>query len=588
MTKSPSDSDALGNYSPTSPSSRESSADDRISKPMNESSNIPELPRDEEDSFSSHKVESSFKYESSTVDSQDKSSDNKNATEHQEIPTNSPTIQGHIESPDNTRKYVPEQPNDQEESGVTRPFDNDYSIDEITTARFVNTYTTTENDFTNDGDTSDEIISSWLESSSGLEEPWIQEETYEESEKPTTKENDGAGHTITSTKLNSSLKPPSSNLEISWNQDPSIMRTKSASTESEDSESTTTVSLVDTTTPLPEEQNIGSLLSSVGFYGKPKHDSHNNLNWGEYEDWWAKTYANHRPYYTDEQLKLSEENEKKLQDGTSIWNMESFKTYEDSNNHADDASGTRNTSLLNSTTGITESKINVSSLEDYPHYEIWEDIDKNHHSAKHSVKKANPQNPYDKHVTIKDTESEPQGISIPDLLAATPGNTVQVPDITTTESTGDVTEFLESSTEHSKPNLTESIPAHDNLKETTYRGVTTERNVLSTSTEFVVVRSNAEDTFSTEYTLEDENVVGADKSPYSESKQKPLNTEHSTESSVSLSEPNVKRTDTRSLMAKILGTKTSTKISHETEICYRGRCIKTKTKDSDIEQFSKD
>jgi hypothetical protein len=146
---------------------------------------------------------------------------------------------------------------------------------------------------------------------------------------------------------------------------------------------------------------------------------------------------------------------------------------------------------------------------------------------------------------------------------------------------------LESSTEYSKPNLTESIPAHGNLNETSYRGVTTEHNVLSTSTESVV-RSNAEDTFSTERTLEDENFLGTDKSPYSESKQKPLNTEHSTESSVSLSEPNVKRTDTRSLMAKRLGTKTSTKISHETEIGYRGRCIKTKTKDTDIDQFSTD
>lgn len=550
---------------------------------MTESSNITELPRHQEDSSSSQKVASYFKYESTTLDSQHKSSDNKNSTEHQEIPTNSPTSHEHIESQDKTRKDVPEHPNVQEELGVTYPFQNGYSIDEVTTVRFANKYTTTENDFTNNDDTSEEVISSWLEPPSGLEDPWIQEEVSEENEKPTTKQNGGTEHTITSTKLTSSWKLPSSNLEISWNQDPSRMRTKSASSESDDNESTTTLPLVDTTTPLSEGQDIGSLLSSVEYYGKSKHDSHKNLNLGVYEDWWAKTYANHRPYYTDEQLKLSEENEKKLQDSTSIWNMDSFKTYEGSNNPADDAS---NTSLLNSTTAITESKINVSSLEDYPHYEIWEDIDKNHHSAKHSVKKANPQNLYEKHVTIKDTESEPQGSLIPDLLAATPGNTVQVADITTTESTGYVTEFLESNTEHSKPNLTKSIPAHGNLKETPYRGVTTEGNVLSTSAEFVVVRSNAEDTFSTDHTVEDENVVGTDKPPYSESKLKPLNAEHSTESSVSLSEPNVKRTDTRSLMAKILGTTTSTKISHETEICYRGRCIKTKTKDSDIDQFS--
>jgi hypothetical protein len=198
------------------------------------------------------------------------------------------------------------------------------------------------------------------------------------------------------------------------------------------------------------------------------------------------------------------------------------------------------------------------------------------------VKKANPQNLQEKHVTIKEIESEPNGSSIPDLLAATPGSTVQVADITTTESSGDVTEFLESSTEHSKLNVAESIPANSNVNEMPYR------SVLSTTTEFVVVPSSDEHTFGTEYALDDENVVGTDTSAYSESKQKPLNTEHSTESSVSLSEPNVKRTDTRSLMAKILGTTTSTKISHETEICYRGRCIKTKTKDSDIDQFSVD
>jgi hypothetical protein len=49
---------------------------------------------------------------------------------------------------------------------------------------------------------------------------------------------------------------------------------------------------------------------------------------------------------------------------------------------------------------------------------------------------------------------------------------------------------------------------------------------------------------------------------------------------------NIKRTDTKSMMARILGTTTSTRVSHETEICYRGRCIKTKTKDSDIDQMS--
>ncbi|PSN47356.1 hypothetical protein C0J52_06566 [Blattella germanica] len=46
---------------------------------------------------------------------------------------------------------------------------------------------------------------------------------------------------------------------------------------------------------------------------------------------------------------------------------------------------------------------------------------------------------------------------------------------------------------------------------------------------------------------------------------------------------NIKQMDTESMMAQIVGTTTSTKISHETEICYRGRCIKTKTKDADVD-----
>lgn len=33
--------------------------------------------------------------------------------------------------------------------------------------------------------------------------------------------------------------------------------------------------------------------------------------------------------------------------------------------------------------------------------------------------------------------------------------------------------------------------------------------------------------------------------------------------------------------SRLLGTSTSTEISHETEICYRGRCIKTKTPEVD-------
>jgi hypothetical protein len=582
ITKSPTNSDVIGNHSPPSSSSIAHSVDDPVSTPITESLNTPEFPGHQEDSFSSHKVASDLKYETTAVDGQDNSSDEKNAAELQEIHTNSPTIQGNGESSDNTRKHVTENSIVQLESGVTRPFDNGYSTDEITAARSENKDTTTESDVTNNEDITDEILSSWLVPPSGLDDPWNREEASEEIETPTTKQYGGASHTVTSTKLTSSWKHPSSNLEDLWNEGPSRTITKSANTDSDDSDSKVTVSLPDTTTSLPEVQDIESLLSSVGYYGTPKQDSDKKLNWGEYEDWWAKTYANHRPYYADDQSKLLEENTKKLQDSTSIWNMDSFKTYGDSNNAAGDVSGTSSTSLSNSTTEVTETKINASSLEDYPHYEVWEDIDKNHHSAKHSVKKADPQNLYEKHATIKEVESEHNGSSILDLLAATPGSTVQVADVTTTENSGEVTDFLEPSTEHSKLNVAESTPANSNLKETPY-GI-----ALSTTTEFAVVPSSDERFFSTEYALDDENVVGTDTSAYPEPKRKPLNAEHSTESSVSLSEPNVMRTDTRSLMAKILGTTTSTKISHETEICYRGRCIKTKTKDSDIDQFSID
>lgn len=593
-TKIPSNERVPGKYLPTSSSSHADSEGDHVTKPMTEYLDTRELLRNQQDSLNSHSTATYIKYENTTVDSEVKSSDDKKATEQKEITSEFPAIQEYYGSSDNIRKNVTENSSmrdilPKEQSGFTSPFANGYSIEELTTAKNENTFDMTGDDFINTDGTYEGIISSWLVPPSGLDDPWNQEKAYEK-EKPATKQNGNASQNKTSTKVNFSWTLPSSNLEVSTNQDQSSMITKSVSTERHDSDSKTTVS-VDTTTPLPEEQDsyFGSLLSSLGYYGKPKHESEKNLNWGAYEEWWAKTYANHRPYYSDEQLKLSEENEKKPQDSTSIWNMDIFKTYEDSNNPANGASWATNTSLLNSTTAITESITNMSSLEDYPHYEVWEDTEKNHHSAKHSVKKANPQNLYDKHVTTKDIQSESHQISFQDFLASAPENTVQVSDITTVESSVDATEFLEISTEHSDLNVTKSMPAHGDFKETPYPNVTTEANVLSTSTDFVVVPSKAEHIFNTERNLEDENIIGTDKSSSSESKQTPLSTEHDTESNVSsISEPNVRRTDTRSLMAKILGTTTSTKISHETEICYRGRCIKTKTKDSDIDQFSTD
>lgn len=588
MTKNTGDQDVLEIYSPTSSSSDGSSENHDASKQMTESSSAIEVLENQGVTLNFQDVPSGFMNDNITVGIETKSPNNHTVTTDKEEPSLSLDIRGY-ENSDGISKHAVHKDAPQ----VTSPSANGNSSDEWTTEKDVTKSVRIQGDYDIDFP-SERTISSWLVPPSGLDDPWNQEGSSELVAKiARNQDKNGDGDQIYK-KANSSWTIPSSSLNDSLTQDPPTMATKPVSSQhdddDDDDDSITTVSPEEMTTLWPEEQDSygGSLQSSIGYYGKSGQDSDRNLNWGGYEDWWAKTYANHRPYYTDEQLKLPEETEKQLPDSISIWDMASFRECEDSNDSTDDVSRATNTSLSSKTIPITENSTALSSLEDYPSYQVWEDLHKYYHSNKHSVKKANPQNLYnDKQVKLKDAESEPEASSIQDLLAASPEDTSGA-DIPTTGSYVDMRQFSNLSTEQSDQSLTESTTsAHSNLKGMPSHSPATEASILSTLTEFAVP-SSAKNVLSTE-NIPDENIIGTDKPPSSESKKTPYHTEYSSESSVPLtSESSIKRTDTQSLMARILGTTTSTKISHETEICYRGRCIKTKTKDSDIDQFSTD
>jgi hypothetical protein len=584
MTKNTGEQDVLENYSATSSSSHGNSENHNATKQMTESSTAPEVLEHQGVSLNFQNVPSGFMNDNIRVGSATKSPNNNTVTTELDEPSLSLNI-GDYENSDGTRKHAFHK----DAPGVTSPSANGYSSDEGTTEKDVTKSDRIRDDYDSIDSSSDRTIFSWLVPPSGLDDPWNQEGSSELVAKVASNQDENAdGGQIY--KINSSWTTPSSSLNDSLIQDPPVSNQHDEDF-GEDNDNTTTVSPEETTTLWPEGQDSygGSLLSSIGHYGEPDKDSDTSHNWGGYEDWWAKTYANHRPYYTDEQLKLPEETKKQLPDSTSIWDMAGFREYEDSNDSTDDVSRATNTSLLNNTTQITENSTVLSSLEDYPSYQVWEDLHKYHQSNKHSVKKANPQNLYnDKQEKLKDAESEPEGSSIQDLPAAVPEDILSDADIPTTETYVDNRQFSELSTEQSDQNVTESTTsAHSNLKGMPSHSPITEPSILLTSTE-LAVPSSTENILSTESTP-DENIVGTDKPSYSVSKKTPSHTEYSSESSVPLtSESNIKRTDTRSLMERILGTTTSTKISHETEICYRGRCIKTKTKDSDIDQFSTD
>lgn len=590
VAKNTGDQDVLEKYSPTSSSSHGSSENHDATKQMTESSSAIEVLEHQGVTLNFQNVPSGFMNDNITVGIETKSPNNDTVTTDKEEPSISLDIRGY-ENSDGISKHAVHQ----DALGVTSPSVNGNSSNEGTTEKDVTKSVRIQDDYDNVDFPSERTLSSWLVPPSGLDDMWNQEGSSELVAKfPRNQDKNDDGDQIYK-KANFSWTIPSSSLKDSLTKYPPRMTTNPVSNKHDgdydDDDNITTVYPEEMTTLWPEEEDSygGSLLSSIAYYGKSGKDSDRNLNWGGYEDWWAKTYANHRPYYTDEQLKVPEETEKQLPDSTSIWDMAGFREYEDSDDSTDDVSRTTNASLSRKTTQITENSTALSTLEDYPSYQVWEDLHKYYQNNKHSVKKANPQNLYsDKQVKLKDAESEPEVSSIQDLLAASPEDTLPGTDIPTTGSYVDMSQFPKMSTEQSDQSLTESTTsAHSNLKGVPSHSPATEASILSTSTEFAVP-SSAENILSTE-NIAGENIIGTDIPTSSESKKTAYHNEYSSESSVPLtSESSIKRTDTQSLMARILGTTTSTKISHETEICYRGRCIKTKTKDSDIDQFSTD
>lgn len=582
--KNTGDWDVLEKHSPTSSSSHGNSENHDAAKQMTESSSATEVLKHQGVTRNFQNVPSGFMNDNITVDSETKSPNNHTITTDIEVPSLSLDIRGY-EFSDGTRKHAIHK----DAQGVTSSFDNENSSDEETTEKDVTKSVTIQGDYDNVDFPSERTISSWLVPPSGQDDPWNQEGSSEEIAR---NQDEKADRDQNFKKVNSSWPIHSSGPNDSLTQDPSRMVTRPVSNQHDegDDDSITTISPEEMAALWPEEQDSyrESPLSSIGHYGELEQDSDRNLNWGGYEDWWAKTYANHRPYYTDEQLRIPQETKKQLPDSTSIWDMASFREYEDSNDSPDDVSRATSTILSSKSTPITENSTVVSSLDDYPSYQVWEALHKYHQSNKHSVKKANPQNLYnDRQMNLKDAERVPGGSSIQDILMTSPETTLPGADIPTTENYVDIIQFSELNTVPSDQNITESTSNHSNLKGMPSHSPAIDAITLSTSTEFSVP-SSTRNILSTE-NVPAQNIVGTDKPSYSESKETSAHTEYSSESSVPLnSESNVKRTDTQSLMARILGTTTSTKISHETEICYRGRCIKTKTKDSDIDQFSTD
>jgi hypothetical protein len=579
--KNTGDQDVLEKHSPTSSSSHGNSENHDAAIKMTESSGAIEVLEHQGVTRNFHNVPSGFMNDNITVDSETKSPNNHTVTTDIEVPSLSLDIDGY-EFSDGTRKHTIHK----EAQGVTSTFSNENSSDEETTEKDMTKSVTIQGDYDNTDFPSERTISPWLVPPSGQDGPWNQEGSSEEIAE---NQDEKADRDQIFKKVNSSLPIRSSNLNDSSTQDPSRLVTKPVSNQHDgDDDSITTISPEEMAALWPEEQDSyrGSPLSSIGHYGELEQDSDRNLNWGGYEDWWAKTYANHRPYYTDEQLRIPQETKKQLPDSTSIWDMTSFREYEGSNDSPDDVSRATSTILSSNSTPITKNSTVVSSLDDYPSYQVWEALHKYHQSNKHSVKKANPQNLYDRQMNLQDAERVPGDSSIQDILTS-PENILPGADIPTTENYVDIRQFSELNTSQSDQNITESTSNHDNLKGMPSHSPAIDAITLSTSTE-LSVSSSTRDILSTE-NVPDQNIVGTDNPSYSESKETSAHTEYSSESGVPLnSESNVKRTDTQSLMARILGTTTSTKISHETEICYRGRCIKTKTKDSDIDQFSTD
>jgi hypothetical protein len=513
MTNIPGRQNVLENYSLDSSTTHGDSKDHATTNQMTQPLSTQGAPRHQELSFNSHSVRSGFMKDNATDDGETGSPNNQNVSANYEHPSSSATINGHYKNSDSIRKHVPVQSSVQ---------------GEILHKNLSGVTNHSDNGYFNDE------ITTVTDNSA---------------------QSDPANADSPSDKVISSWLFPPSGLDPWTQEDPSELVRR----------------------PLSNQSDTMTEDTSPGYYSKVEQDSNKALNWGGYEDWWAKTYANHRPYYTDEHLNLPEETQNLPDSSISIWNMESFREYESSENPSDTVTPT-NTSISNNTTDITETGTSTPPLEDHPRYQEKEDLDKHHRNTKHSVKKANPHNPYsDKEFKTEHTNSEPEGGSVVQIhLTATPENILPGAVIPITESPVKTRQFTEPSIEEPDQSLTESTLAHSNIQEMPPDNSTMEPSLLLASTE-----------------LSTENET--DNPSHSETNQTLYHTEYSTERAPTTvhdvpltSEPNIKRTDTQSLMTRILGTRTSTKISHETEICYRGRCIKTKTKDSDIDQFSTD
>jgi hypothetical protein len=586
ITKNTDDQDVLEKYSQTSSSIHGNSDNHNASEKMTETSGAVEVLEHQRVALNFGNAPSSF-INNITVESDTKSVNNHTVITDRDEPSISLDVHGHEFSEEITKHSI-----HKDAPGVTSTSVGRNSSDKETAEKNVMKSGRIQDVYDLPFE---RTVSSSLVLPSGLDESWNQGGLPEKIGKVGRNKDENSEKEKIYKNINSSWPVSSSVPNDSVTQDPLRMETKPMSNQHDDDDdaddgddSITTTSPEGVTTLWPEEQDSyrSFLLSSTGHYGESEQDSDRNLNWGGYEDWWAKTYANHRPFYMDEQLKLSQETEKQLPDSTSIWDMASFREYEDSNDTTNDVNRAANTVLSNKSTPRTE--ISTTSIDDYPSYQLWESLHKYHQSSEHSVKKANPQNLYnDKQINFKHVERVPAGSSIQDHLMTSHADIFPGADITTTESYVDSRQFSELNTMQSDQNITESTSNHSNLEGISSHIPATEPITLSTSAEFYAP-SSAENIFSTE-NIPDQNIDRTDKPPHSESKKTHAHPEHSSEASVPLRyDSSLKRTDTQSLMEHILGTTTSTRISHETEICYRGRCIKTKTKDSDIDQFSTD
>ncbi|KAJ4433551.1 hypothetical protein ANN_15860 [Periplaneta americana] len=245
---------------------------------------------------------------------------------------------------------------------------------------------------------------------------------------------------------------------------------------SDDSGTSTTISPESTT---EQRSYLSSLFSTLDYYGNSGKDADKNLNWGGYDDWWNKNYANHRPYYSDDKLNRPDDAKKKITSGSSIWEMDSFRDYEDLSEQEEqtnkDDSNTSTTKLQTS----TESNVGLSGLEDYPNYQTWDDV-LEEHNGKHSVKKANPE------VEEEVKDNNVKGEKIDDSSFKNP------PEVSQSDENILTTAYPATSEEKGSELVTEQ-PGYNVVESTTnVPNATEQKNVHQTTTEFSVFSTSSE------------------------------------------------------------------------------------------------